>query len=136
VNDEEIDRLLEKIYDLKVLYVEDNQGVRIQTIKMLSNFFINIQSAKNGTEGLALYNENKFDIVITDVNMPIMNGIEMSKAIRLQDKNIPIIAMSAHNEKEILQDIEKQNIQAYIFKPIDLDKFIEVLDDIFIDRIT
>ena len=136
MNDEEIDRLLEKIYDLKVLYVEDNQGVRIQTIKMLSNFFINIQSAKNGTEGLALYNENKFDIVITDVNMPIMNGIEMSKAIRLQDKNIPIIAMSAHNEKEILQDIEKQNIQAYIFKPIDLDKFIEVLDDIFIDRIT
>jgi len=131
MSNEELDNLLDKIVEKKLLYVEDNQEVRVQTLKMLGDFFTDIKSAKNGVEGLKLYNSYEFDIIISDVNMPIMDGIEMSTEIRKKDKYIPIIAISAHNEIEILNDIKNHNIAAYIFKPIDLDEFLEVLYKIY-----
>ncbi len=133
MSNDELEKLLDKIKSLKVLYVEDNKEARVQTIKMLGEFFIDIDIAVNGADGLKLFKSNKsYDLVITDVSMPIMDGIEMSKLIRSIDKNVPIIAISAHNEKYIMDTIGKYHISAYIFKPIDLDEFIEILNSLYL----
>ncbi len=130
--DNDLDRLLEKSETLKVLYVEDNEEVREQTLKMLGDFFGDIHVAKNGLDGLELFKLHKFNLVITDINMPVMDGTEMSKNIREIDNKIPIIVMSAHNENHILEDIKRYDIAQYLFKPLNLDEFIKTLQKIYL----
>ena len=133
MNDNDLNNLLDKIESLKVLYVEDNKKTRVQTLKMLGEFFVNIDVAVNGEDGLLFFKSNKsYDLIITDISMPVLDGIEMSKLIRSIDSNIPIIAVSAHNEKYIMDMIEQYQISAYIFKPIDLDEFIEILNKLYL----
>jgi len=133
MNDDEIDILLIKLKTLKVLYVEDNDEVREQTLEMLKIFFVDIHTSVDGEKALDVFKSVEgFNLILTDINMPIMDGIEMARLIRELDSDIPIVAMSAHNEKKILQNIKKYNIAKYIFKPIDLDEFLEVLQKIFI----
>ncbi len=131
MSDEELDKLLNKTLNLKVLYVEDNKDTRLQSLKMLEDFFIDVVSAENGKNALDSYDKNTFDIIITDLNMPVMDGIEMTKEIRKTDKDIPVIVISAHNEKYIINSINTCDIQAFIFKPLDLDEFIEALYKIY-----
>ncbi|MEA3554656.1 MAG: response regulator, partial [Campylobacterota bacterium] len=91
---------------LKVLYVEDNKEARESMIQMLNNFFDDITIAKNGYEGLKKFKKNKeskeekqFSIIISDINMPKMDGIDMIKAIRDIDNVVDIIIVSAYSEK-------------------------------------
>ena len=115
MNDNDLNNLLDKIESIKVLYVEDNKKTRVQTLKMLGEFFVNIDVAVNGEDGLLFFKSNKsYDLIITDISMPVLDGIEMSKLIRSIDSNIPIIAVSAHNEKYIMDMIEQYQISAYI----------------------
>ncbi len=126
-------KLLGKLQNVKVLYVEDNKDVREQTLKMLEDLFDDIYTAENGLEALNTFKLVKnFELIITDINMPIMDGIEMSKNIREIDSNIPIIVMSAHHENKILEDIKQYNITQYLFKPINLDEFINTLSEIYL----
>ena len=133
MNIEVLNRVLEKVQKIKVLYVEDNNDVREQTLKMFEDFFGDLHVSKNGLEGLELFKSvNDFDLVITDMSMPIMSGIDMSKSIREIDSEVAIIIMSAHNEKNILDDIEEYKINQYIFKPLNLDDFVGALQKIYL----
>jgi len=128
MNDEKLFKLLEKSQTLKVLYVEDDDEVREQTYKMFSDFFGDIHVAINGLEALEIFKSEEFDLVITDISMPKMDGIKMSKHIREINTAVPIIVMSAHNEDHIFEDVKKYNITKYLFKPLNLEDFIETLD--------
>ena len=120
--------LVAKTKLLKVLYVEDNEETRVQALKILQNFFINIDVAVDGKDGLEQYkNSDDYDIVISDINMPNMNGIEMSKAILEINHNQYIIIISAYNDSEQLQEITKIGIDNYIHKPIRMDSLIQAL---------
>ncbi len=133
MNSEELNILLERLSKLKVLYVEDNKEVREQTLKMLEDFFNDVHVSENGLDGLKLFKSAKdFNLIITDINMPIMNGIEMSKSIREINTEVPIIVMSAHNENTIFENIKQYNISRYLFKPLDLDEFIKTLQEIYL----
>ena len=114
---------------LEVLYVEDNEEAREQTVKMLKNFFTNIIIAIDGKDGVDKFiqNKNSLDIVFTDINMPNMNGIEMLNSIRKIDKNIPCIVLSAHNEIDFFLDTINLGIDGYILKPIDMKQFLNIL---------
>lgn len=114
---------------LKVLVVEDNKASRKQAIKLLENLFTNITIGVDGIDGLEKFNANKFDLIISDINMPNMNGIEMITKIREVDKDIPIIILSAHNDTEYFMDTIKLGIKGYILKPISLHQFIDTLSD-------
>ena len=114
---------------LQILYVEDNQEAREQTIKMLKNFFEDIIVGVDGQDGLDKFNQNKttIDIVFTDINMPNMNGIDMLKNIRSINSNIPCIVLSAHNETNFFLDTISLGVDGYILKPIDMKQFITIL---------
>ena len=111
--------------NLKLLYVEDNKEARESTLLILEEFFHDITIAKNGLEGFNKFQENEFDIIITDINMPELSGLEMSKKIKEVNKDIPILIISAHKDLEFLTTSIELNIDGYIFKPLNSNDLIE-----------
>lgn len=112
---------------LSVLYVEDDTSLRDEMELLFSPFFEFIEIAVDGLDGLEKYNRRKFDIVITDINMPRMNGIEMITAIRAIHPEQKIIAVSAHNESDILINLIENGVSSFILKPIIHQNILNVL---------
>jgi YesN/AraC family two-component response regulator len=125
---EKVQKLLKISKDCNLLYVEDNKDARDSTLKLLERFFENITIAVNGKDGFDKFSKNKnFDLIITDINMPVMDGIEMLTKIRKVDKDIASIVLSAHNEQIYIDKAEELNVSDYLTKPIILSKLIESL---------
>ena len=82
--------------------------------------------ASNGAEAYELYEQKKPDIILTDIHMPILNGIEFVKKVRQIDKKIPIIMITAHTDKEYLLQAVELKMEKYIVKPIELEVLFEV----------
>ena len=78
---------------LTLLYVEDDDIISLELSQLLGNFFSKVFVAKDGKEGLRTFleNEDEIDIVLSDINMPLLNGIEMIKKIRSVNSNVPVI---------------------------------------------
>jgi PAS domain S-box-containing protein len=117
---------------LTLLYVEDDDVIRNELSQLLANFFSNVLVGKDGKEGLRTYLENQdhIDIILTDINMPALNGIDMIKKIRSIDNKIPVIFATAHSDTEFLAEAIKLRAQEYIVKPIDIRHLISLLNDI------
>ena len=113
--------------ELKLLYVEDNETTRKATKEMLQRFFKQITTAENGEDGLQKFQEDTFDIVLTDINMPVMDGIKMAEAIKDINKNVPILVLSAHNEDNFFISSIKVGIDGYLLKPLEINQLVEVL---------
>lgn len=122
-----IDELIRLTTDLRLLYVEDNEGGRTSTMEVLLEFFEDITTAENGQQGLAAYEAGAFDLIITDVNMPVMTGMEMIAKIRERDARIPILVISAHQETKRFIDTIKLGVDGYLLKPIGIEQFVDVL---------
>ena len=125
-----IDKNLLKKFTL--LYVEDDDVIRVELSQLLSNFFSMVHVAKNGKEGLRTFleNQDEIDLILTDLNMPELNGIEMIKKIRTIDNKIPIIFATAHSDSEFLAEAIKLRVQEYIVKPIDIRYLLSLFNDI------
>ena len=117
-----IDKLIEHSQHLKLLYVEDNPDAREMTCMILEDFFDHIEVAVDGEDGLEKFKNNNFDIIITDINMPKLNGLDMVDQIRKLDENISILVLSAHNEDDFFIRSIKLNIDGYLLKPIDIEQ--------------
>ncbi|ADG93316.1 putative PAS/PAC sensor protein [Arcobacter nitrofigilis DSM 7299] len=105
-----------------ILYVEDENILREEISNLLQGFFQKVFIASNGEEALALYEKNKIqiDIILTDINMPKMNGIELISQIRQKDMNLPILICTAFNESKILIKAIKLGVSDYIIKPLQM----------------
>jgi len=112
---------------LTLLYVEDNESARDATLIILKEFFDTIVLAIDGRDALEKFDTTDIDLIISDINMPKMNGIEMSAEIKKCNPHIPIVILSAHNEKNMYSDVNALGIDKYLFKPIEFDKFIDTL---------
>lgn len=117
----------EILKNISILYVEDESDVREFTSKLLSSLLKNVFTAENGQDGLDLYKENinTIDLIVTDINMPKMNGIAMCEKIRELNKEIPIVVTSAHNDTDFLKKAIDVGVSTYAMKPIDLYQLIE-----------
>ena len=109
---------------ISVLYVEDDTQLRESTVLLLKKFFESVDAAKNGEEGLDLYRKNGYDLVISDINMPVMDGIAMSRAIKEQEPEQYILITSAHDESEHLIKLIDAGIDQFILKPLETEKFL------------
>ena len=132
--DNKIDQTLIQLNeDLTVLYVEDSDIVRESTYDMMKEFFTYVDVAVDGVEGLQKYKEfhkehqQYYDIVFTDINMPKMNGIEMSEAILIENIMQNIVVISAHNESDYLLKLINMGISNFILKPIEIMQFQSVV---------
>jgi YesN/AraC family two-component response regulator len=113
--------------------VEDDELIRKEGLLLLEKFFKQVHVAVNGKEGLDLYRSYKkerdeyFDLVITDINMPIMNGIEMIKDIKRSNQKQPIIVISAHDETKYLIPLVQLGVNSFLLKPIDTNSLTDIL---------
>ncbi|RXK04718.1 response regulator [Halarcobacter bivalviorum] len=125
----------EKIKSLKVLYVEDEELAREKLGKFLERKFNTVKLCSNGLDGFLAFQDaysknEKFDLVISDINMPKMDGLEMFEKIKEIDKDVPSMLITARTETEQLLQAIYLHIDSYIMKPIDLNIINERLDRI------
>ncbi|MEF3190948.1 MAG: response regulator [Campylobacterales bacterium] len=104
---------------LRVLYVEDEEEIRNSVEIILRRRVEMVVAASNGVEGLALFDPKKFDVVITDITMPQMNGLEMAREIKRRSSETPVIVTTAHNEMSFMREAITIGIDRYLIKPID-----------------
>jgi len=117
-----------KFLDVTLLYVEDDEIIRKQAIMYLEKLCKKVWGARNGLEALEVYEDYKPDIIISDIKMPKLNGLEMASKIRKTDKNIPIILATAFtNTDYLLKAVELQLIK-YLVKPISSTKLLDALN--------
>ncbi|WP_294966427.1 response regulator, partial [Sulfurimonas sp.] len=120
-------KLQKLCYGLKVLYVEDDENISKQVHRILNRIFDHIDIEVDGKSGLEKYEEHNHDIVITDLSMPIINGIVMSHKIKQKNKDQMIIVTSAHNEMKYMSKLIDIGVNKFIYKPINLKNILEVL---------
>ena len=114
----------------KLLYVEDNKEAREATLGILEEFFGDIYIGVDGVDGYNKFVEhyNDIDLIITDINMPNMNGIEMISKIKESNlKEVPVLVLSAHNEVDYFINSIKVGINGYLLKPVDIEQFVASL---------
>lgn len=113
--------------ELSILCVEDEDGVRESLSEFLERRFNKVYTAENGQLGYESYKENQPDIIMTDIQMPVLNGLDMAKKIREENQEIPIIIVSAFNDISYLQDAIEIGVHSYVSKPVDSRKMTETL---------
>lgn len=111
-----------------LLYVEDEEMVRKNAVEFLSRITKKVLEAKDGKEAIKVWSEEKPDIIITDINMPKLNGLDMAAYIRSQDKNVQIIVATAHSDTDYLLRAVELQLVKYIIKPITKDKLTRALE--------
>ena len=127
---ERINRILEYSKNMNLLYVEDNAENRESTSNVLSIIFANIIIAVDGQDGLNKFKENNIDLIITDINMPNLNGIEMIKEIKKIDRNCDFIFLSANDDRKILLECIPLQANGFLVKPLDFEELISLIEEI------
>ncbi len=115
---------------ITVLYVEDETIVLYSVTEILRRRVKKVISAKNGKEGLELFLENNPDVVITDITMPEMNGLEMARKLKGEDPDIDIYLLSAYPQADYLLEAIDIGVKGFLKKPLDKNKLFKILEEI------
>ena len=122
--------------NLDLLFVEDDDQLRVQMNDILNDLFHAVDLAENGQVGLEKYEQRikdegkPYDLIITDVNMPIMNGIEMTHAIYKITSKQPVLVISAHNESDYLLQLLHVGVNGFLIKPLNHQSLINTLHQV------
>ena len=116
--------------ELKVLLVEDEEKLSSLLKNAIGDSFYSFHISQNGEEGLEMFKTLSPDIVITDIMMPRMDGLEMSKEIRVLNAEVPIIILSAFSETEKLLSAIDLGVIKYLIKPFDPDELLEYINSL------
>ena len=123
--------LFQYTQNLTLLFVEDHQELRENTTEILRNFFKSVESAENGEVALSLYKSNNdikhYDIILTDIQMPIMNGVKLTEEIYKINPDQLVIVLSAHDESKYLLPLINLGIEQFLKKPVDYQDLLRIL---------
>lgn len=111
----------------KILTVDDSKTIRMIVKKAFTAYNVELFEGENGVEGLALAAKEVPDLIILDITMPVMNGVEMLERLKTEKdlKDIPIIMLTAESGKENVMKIVKLGVKDYMVKPFKGDQLIE-----------
>ena len=126
--------LFNETKNLSVLFVEDYEPLRLEMAEILEELFKRVSVASNGQEALDAYEEASkeakgFDLIISDIQMPVMDGVALSKNIRKLNEKQPIMILSAHSDSDYLVQLINIGISKFLSKPINHDDFFTILYD-------
>lgn len=113
---------------LKVLLVEDEDKIRKHVATSMRYIVHEVEEASNGEEALKILETFSPDLIITDLEMPVMNGVDLIKSLRKSGSNVCIVVLTAHTNSEYLLPLMDAHIEHYIIKPVNFDKMISVLE--------
>ncbi|RDX35174.1 response regulator [Arcobacter sp. HD9-500m-PIT-SAG03] len=124
---------MNELKNLKILYIDDEENIRLNAIEYLSFYCDRVYGAKDGIEGLEVYTKINPDIIITDIKMPKLNGLDMVQKIRKTDNTTKIIVATAFLETSYLLQAIDLGLVKYLIKPITADKILPVLKTCLLD---
>jgi YesN/AraC family two-component response regulator len=116
--DKKESRYEKQLRGIKLLYVEDEGIIRMDVAQYLQKK-VNVLEAADGQEGFELFCMHRPDIVVTDIRMPVMDGLEMARKIKEIDDEVPIIITTAYSDERFLMESINIGIDKYVKKPID-----------------
>lgn len=114
-------------FDVSILYVEDEPVTSLDVSKSLKSMVKTFHAADNGEQGLRVFVEHRPDIVMTDISMPRMDGLEMAERIREMDPDVPIIVITAFEDRNLFKKAISLGVTSYLTKPIERETLREVL---------
>jgi len=116
--------------NITILYVEDEEIIRDVIINVLDSMFKEFIIATNGLEGVEKYKQyqDKIDLIVTDINMPKLNGLDMLAQIKQINPFIPMIITTAHDDIDFLHKAIEVGVTGYVTKPIDIRKLIKTIE--------
>ena len=120
--------------NLKILYVEDEDPIRELMQEVLADEFERFETAKDGIEGLQKFGQSNFDMVITDIEMPRLGGLELAARIKKLSRTTPVVLLTAYSEKERLFKAIDAGVAKYLIKPFTPDKLLQVVCDLAKER--
>ncbi|MBN1339148.1 MAG: response regulator [Bacteroidales bacterium] len=116
--------------NISVLYVEDENILRIIYVRVLEKAVARLFVAENGKEGLEIYERERPDLIITDIMMPVMNGLDMIKRIRNMDEQARFVIMTAYSETDYFMDAIRIGVNSFLIKPVEVQKLTDLVHEI------
>jgi two-component system, NtrC family, nitrogen regulation response regulator NtrX len=115
---------------MKILIIDDERAIRRALREILEFEQIQVHEAENGKDGLELLRSNSFDLVFSDIKMPLMDGMEVLTAIQMDKIDVPIVMISGHGNVETAVQAIKQGAFDFIEKPLDLNRILVILRNV------
>lgn len=123
----EIKQLKDITKNMTLLYVEDNRCLSKVNMQLFEDIFIEVNLAEDGESGLDMYQSNHYDLVISDINLPKMNGLVMLKEILELNEQQPVIVVSAYSRVEYLSKLQDLKIEHFLTKPVNSKNMISAI---------
>lgn len=117
----------EILQNYAVLYVEDDVGVRKHFVELLKRYFKHVYEAGDGEEALFMYDTKKIDVLVSDIDLPKMDGLTLVKLIREENETLPIVMLTAYSDREKLLKALELYLVKYLIKPVEPQEFREAL---------
>ena len=124
-----MDNKTELLKSYSILYLEDEENIRKSITNTLELMSKKVYPCSNAHEAYDIFIKNKIDIIISDISMPKINGIEFTKMIRKENKQVPIILLTAHTDTDYLLEATKLKLVDYLIKPLNFTKLKEALNN-------
>ncbi len=113
-----------------ILYVEDSQSERDELLRVLERFCGRVVCAANGEEAVKLFDQERPDLVLSDICMPKTDGMTLAKLLKQKNPFVPVVLISAHNESDYLLRALRIGVRDFLFKPVEVAEVISMLDRI------
>ncbi|OQX80956.1 MAG: hypothetical protein B6D64_02565 [Bacteroidetes bacterium 4484_276] len=117
-------------HDITVLFVEDNETIRLLYKRLITPRVKKFLIGENGQDGFDLYKKYSPDVIITDISMPIMDGLEMIRYIKADNPDVKVIVMSAYSIKEYFLEAINLKVNGYLIKPVEVKKLFSLIDEL------
>jgi len=115
------------LQEYAVLYVEDDVGIRKHFVELLKRYFKHVYEAADGEEALSVYDTEEIDVLISDIDLPKMDGLALVKLIREENETLPIVMLTAYSDREKLLKATELYLVKYLVKPVEPQEFREAL---------
>lgn len=119
--------------DFSLLIVDDQQGVRRLLYEAFSDEGYRVRMAAGGQEALLMASQEMPDLILLDIKMPVMNGLETLRELRKVNPDIPVLMMTAYGELEVVEGAKKLGVKHYLIKPFDLNEVRLLVKGILVD---
>ena len=120
--------MINKVQPYNILFIEDEKEIRDNYTKYLRRHFLNVYEAIDGEDGYRVYKDKKPEIMIVDINLPKLNGLDLVKKIREEDQSVKVIMLTAYSDTKYLLDASELKLIKYLVKPITRKELETVLD--------